>query len=311
MTIYRRFCKKINGLPHMKKASFAFFFSNNFSLLFMCLFYTASFMGLNTHAKAYEAAKHHAFPDRDLNAKTGTEFVANLEGLSGFKREEAIIRELEQGNVPDMLRFVLEVPFGYTTKKGEIKVAKIYSLPDYLAIGSNDDYVHMPMTPGAAQYIATKLGFVLPTRKIVNTIYEAATVKHAPKPIAPGKHMTTVKTYLKHSLSISRKGISQKKPHLQAGHKKDVVQTNKALLQPHRVAIYGWHRPSGKPIQNLSLVHGANYADYSHGIRLVLDRMQVDGSWVSTEEVLKSKRNWKLLSDEGPIKTHIETMAGI
>ena len=30
---------------------------------------------------------------------------------------------------------------------------------------------------------------------------------------------------------------------------------------PDRVAIYGWHRPDGRPIQPLSTVHGFRYAD--------------------------------------------------
>ncbi len=37
-----------------------------------------------------------------------------------------------------------------------------------------------------------------------------------------------------------------------AGHKKDVVITNRLLTMPKRVAIYGWHRPNGSPIQPLA-----------------------------------------------------------
>ncbi len=62
-----------------------------------------------------------------------------------------------------------------------------------------------------------------------------------------------------------------------AGHKKDVVITNRLTREQGRIAIYGWHQPTGIPIQPLSTVHGAGYADYSHGIRLVSDVVLIDG----------------------------------
>jgi hypothetical protein len=56
---------------------------------------------------------------------------------------------------------------------------------------------------------------------------------------------------------------------LTAGQKKDLVFTNRLWGKAGRVAIYGWHQHAGAPIQPLSTVHGARYADYSHGVRLV------------------------------------------
>ena len=53
--------------------------------------------------------------------------------------------------------------------------------------------------------------------------------------------------------------------------------------QPDRVAIYGWHYPSGQPIQPLSLVHEADYVDYSHGARLISRIAIVDGERVFYE----------------------------
>ncbi|HCL31999.1 MAG TPA: hypothetical protein DIC52_26690 [Candidatus Latescibacteria bacterium] len=56
---------------------------------------------------------------------------------------------------------------------------------------------------------------------------------------------------------------------LLAGHKKDLVLMRKLATRPNRVAIYGWHQLSGEPIQPVSTVHVAEYADYSHGVRLI------------------------------------------
>jgi hypothetical protein len=67
------------------------------------------------------------------------------------------------------------------------------------------------------------------------------------------------------------------------------------------VAIYGWHRRDGKPIQPLSTVHEASYADYSHGIRLVSTTVQINGTPRSIYDVLEDPDLAPLLTDEGMI----------
>lgn len=66
-----------------------------------------------------------------------------------------------------------------------------------------------------------------------------------------------------------------------------------------KTAIYGWHLPSGKPIQPLSTLHGAKYADYSHGIRLVSEVGLIDGQPRSLYDILEDPKLARLLSDEG------------
>jgi hypothetical protein len=85
-----------------------------------------------------------------------------------------------------------------------------------------------------------------------------------------------------------------------AGIKKDVVQTAKLNSYPKhdRVAIYGWHKPDGKPIQPLYTGHVNWYVDYSHGIRLVSRRMRVDGRWMDYTDALKDPVLKHLLCDE-------------
>jgi hypothetical protein len=48
-------------------------------------------------------------------------------------------------------------------------------------------------------------------------------------------------------------------------------------------------------------VHGAGYADYSHGIRLVSQKVLMDGKLLSIFDVLKDPELASLLSDEGPM----------
>jgi hypothetical protein len=87
-----------------------------------------------------------------------------------------------------------------------------------------------------------------------------------------------------------------------SGDKKDVVITNLLAARQGRIAIYGWQRSTGEPIQPLSTVHGACYADYSHGIRLISGTALVDGKPRSITEMLQDPSIAKVLSEEGTIR---------
>jgi hypothetical protein len=64
------------------------------------------------------------------------------------------------------------------------------------------------------------------------------------------------------------------------------------------VAIYGWHKPDGKPVQPLYTGHVNWYVDYSHGIRLVWRKIKVGKNWLDYTEVLNDPVLHKLLCDE-------------
>ena len=49
------------------------------------------------------------------------------------------------------------------------------------------------------------------------------------------------------------------------------------------------------------MIHEASYADYSHGIRLVNQTVNVDGVDMPISQVLADPQLSHLLSDEGPI----------
>ena len=89
--------------------------------------------------------------------------------------------QVKAGNVPPFLRKLLPVDVAAGTVKASYFVA-----PDYLAIGSDDDFFLTPLTPLTAQAIADRLDCVLPTPKMVDDIYANATVKLKPElPIPP------------------------------------------------------------------------------------------------------------------------------
>lgn len=244
-------------------------------------------------------AKATGIPSRSSHALTGSAFIKKISYLSLKDRETAIEREILSGNIPDFLRKLKPVYFSYTDRAGKLHKGTIFVMPDYLAIGSNDDYVRIPMTPITAQRIADRFGFIFPTVKMVDTIYDQADVRLTPQPLPAGSKMISSEYYQKHNQMIEKQGAPKGK--LVSGHKKDIVITNILLRRPSRVAIYGWHRSPGRPIQPLSSVHPNTYADYSHGVRLVSSTMTFDGKSVSLAKILHDSNTAQLVSREGVI----------
>ena len=148
---------------------------------------------------------------------------------------------------------------------------------------------------------------MLPTARIVDAIYAQAPVKLSPKPMQAGPQMSSTDYFLRHNATIEdqRRGRAG----LIAGHKKDVVVANRMASNPGRVAIYGWHRSNGDPIQPVSTVHGASYADYSHGIRLVSRTAYLNGKAVDLETLLSSNRYAYLLNNDGPLPAPVIQIA--
>jgi hypothetical protein len=241
-------------------------------------------------------------PERSSNAPGGTEFGMRIDGLDLPNREMAIHAEIRSGNVPKSWRRF--APVTITSEiGGERYTAEILVAPDYLAVGTDDDYLLTPLSPGVAQAIADELDCLLPTRRMVDEIYRAATVKLVPAPIPPSPEMVLVQTWLKHQSSIQEQLANSKQNRaLVAGHKKEVVVSSRLADAPGKVAIYGWHRTDNAPIQPLYLGHTESWVDYSHGIRLVARQMKVNGNATTVEQVLADPKLCELLSDEGVIR---------
>jgi hypothetical protein len=151
--------------------------------------------------------------------------------------------------------------------------------------------------------VADKFGFILPTKKIVDIIFRNADCRMKPTPLPAGPLMRSTAYYQTHNRMISDQShdLSCSTNDLISGHKKDVVITNRLNDRQGKIAIYGWHRPSGMPIQPLSTVHGAEYADYSHGIRLISETVLYDGKLRSIYDILEHPILANILSDEGVI----------
>ena len=245
-----------------------------------------------------------ALPIRATNALSGAEFVRRIAPLALAEREKELISQFNAGNVPKFLRTLAPVAVTNVVA-GKTNTATFYVTPDYLAIGSEEDYFLAPMSPNMAQRIADSLGCSLPTRKMVNDTYAAAAVKLVPAPIPPSPAMTTVAVFSNHNAIVHGQRAEHLGTHplgaLVAGHQKDVVITAKLAAAPGKVAIYGWHQTNGVPIQPLYLGHAAAWVDYSQCIRLVQQQMTVNGEATTVAKVLADPALAGLLSDEGVI----------
>jgi hypothetical protein len=247
-----------------------------------------------------EAPAVNAIPSRTDGAVTGSEFARRTADMSRDDREEAALEELRSGNIPGFLKSLKPVTLHLASPHAEA-TATIWVMPDYLAIGSDDDFLRIPLSYDAATAIASEYGFALPTPKMVDAIYAQSALHLEPQPLPAGRMMSSNSYYLDHQTMIQKQLWGQPQDALVAGHKKDLVLTNRLRRNPHRVAIYGWHRRDGKPIQPLSTVHQASYADYSHGIRLVSTTVQINGTPRSIYDVLEDPELAPLLTDEGMI----------
>jgi hypothetical protein len=245
-----------------------------------------------------------AIPARSLQDLTGSQFVRHVSLMNAGEREQAIFEQLSKGNLPEFLRRLVPVGLQCELANGKKLIATIFVTPDYLAIGSDGDFLRIPMNLRTAFALAERFEFVLPTRKMVDAIYLQSRHRLVPQPLPAGDQMRSTQYYWTHNELIDdqEQALGARPGDLVSGDKKDVVMTNRLTQHLGHIAIYGWHRGAGQPIQPLSTVHGANYADYSHGIRLVSRWALIDGKRRLIRDVLQDPSTARVLSDEGPIQ---------
>ncbi|WP_414897919.1 hypothetical protein [Rhodovulum sp. YEN HP10] len=249
-------------------------------------------------------------PGRPRGALSGSAIGARMDSLHGGDRDAQIVQQALAGNIPHFLRELTPVRVSGRLADGSRADVTICVTPDYLALGSDADFVRVPMGLPAAARIADRFGFLLPTTRMVDAIYGQARMRLAPRPMDPGAQMSSTRYFLQHNRTVESQ-TGGREGQLTAGQKKDLVLTNRLRSHPGRVAIYGWHKPDGHPIQPLSTVHGAYYSDYSHGVRLVSQTAFVNGRPVSLASLLANPSYAGLLTGEGPIAAPERLMASL
>ena len=99
------------------------------------------------------AAPVLGLPQRLSDAPGGAEIALDVRALDVEAREERIYREISQGNVPTWIRRLERVEMTGEVNGREHGVT-FWVTRDYLAVGSDSDYVLFPLSPQTAQLVA-------------------------------------------------------------------------------------------------------------------------------------------------------------
>ncbi len=238
-------------------------------------------------------------PPRPSEAEMGSQFCERVAKLALRQREAESVKAILEGNVPSISRDMVGINVTMTDKNGRAHQATYYVMSDYMAIGSDADYVRIPLTPNSAIQIGDKVNGELITDKISDDVYSASECRIDPHPLTADRDQ--VSAFVAHNIAIKESLQGQRSSQLVVGIKKDIVMTNRLKEKSHRVAIYGWHYRDGRVIQPLYIGHVDWYVDYSHGLRVMSNRMLVDGVDWKVRDVLLHEEFCELLSREGTV----------
>jgi hypothetical protein len=225
-----------------------------------------------------------------------SQFIQNLGAVPERLRHEWVHEALVAGYMPNFLRQLTQVRSRHAGHE-----LSFWVMPDYLAVGDNDSFLHVPMNGQDALSLAQHWNMYLPTRKMVDLIYRQAGVLLPSVPLNMNEIQDPMRLWLDHEerLDLDLQRYAVRSLLLQAGHKKDLVMSPMLLERRDRAAIYGWQGTDGRLLQNLAPSIRKDYADYSMGLRLVAPYCLVDEQWMSLADVLKNPELAPLLSDEG------------
>jgi len=246
-------------------------------------------------------------PPRTENARSGSQFMHEVDNLTFEERETEIFNEVSNGNIPAFMRQWITINTAFADANGTMHAVQYQVLPDYLGIGSDENFCRVPVGPITAQRLCNLFDVTLPTRQLVDDIYNHSALRLEPVTYYPtGNRNELVSTFVRHNSAIDSllQAAGGKPGQLVAGIKKDVVISNRITepKRPNHVVIYGWHRKDGQAIQPLTNIHINWYVDYSHGIRFVNNTFLLDGEFRKMSEILTDPVLYKVLSDEdGPM----------
>jgi hypothetical protein len=247
-------------------------------------------------ASACRSPRNLSLPYPNGEKFSGSSFYSSAAAFGWKERDSLALQAFYNGNIPAFFGRLKPVKSRIKDSAGRKWLLKIFVTPDYFMVGNKSDWARVPITPMAAQKIADYLECFLPTKKIVDMINTSAKVKLDPVPMYAYRDSTV--TMWQHHLMIE--GQRKGRKGLISGIKKDIVICSEAALKgrQNRVAIYGWHRSDGRPIQSLYTGHVNWYVDYSHGIRFVHRMVRVNRKWMNYQDLLEDEKMKFLITDE-------------
>ena len=119
-------------------------------------------------------AATHTIPQK-TSSMTGSAFIKSLGGKTGPAREAAALAQLLAGNIPSFLRKF--VPISVTAGTSTVR---FWVSPDVLAIGDDNNFVRIPLTPQTAQAVHDCYGTSFVTAAVTDWIHTAARARIDP-----------------------------------------------------------------------------------------------------------------------------------
>jgi hypothetical protein len=160
--------------------------------------------------------------------------------------------------------------------------------------------IRVPLWPSTAQRVADRFGAMLPTKKLVDTIWRAATVKVEPRPMNYRPLAgDDVRVIAQHEAIVD--GQVAGRTGLIDGPLKNYI-VGRALTTPAAVGkqyLYGWHRLNGEPIQPVFGGHSARFSDYAAGTRLISKTAYLNGQPVALESLFASPQYAPMINESG------------
>jgi hypothetical protein len=234
-----------------------------------------------------------------------------------------LVQLLKDGHVPDFMRNLSTVEFKVADAKGIVHTVKYQVTPDYLAVGTNEDYVFVPMSSQMAQEVAVAWGMSPPTAQMVDQLSTRGVQvqfrnDNGTAGFMPYNSAAGIDAYAARNKQVAGEDYTAgywnttglaPDPNLVmthgelgggpvGGHMKDFVMTesvttagDRAVQQgdttPDKIGLYlpGIQNERG-PGKGVPADHDQYYADYSQGLRLVSPMVEVDGTPVHIQEVL-------------------------
>ena len=237
--------------------------------------------------------------DRGEKAPDGHAYIQMVQDTGFWAMEDMTVSQILSGNVPSALKKFRKIVY-----KADGHKVEMWVLPDYLAVGNDQDFVRMPMGPLAAQRVADSLYCSLPTTFLSDRIDEVSEGRIEIFPFRPVGDRNMKPLCFEDSnnaINALMRSKGLKFGQFVSGLKKDVVLTTRLENEPdyyRHVAIYGWFHPDGHPQQPLFIRHGNFYSDYSHGIRLIYRTIKIDGKEYDLRAVLEDPFLFRLVSKE-------------
>ena len=249
-----------------------------------------------------------ALPIKDPRAKSedassisNKEFLDQLSGMPpGKTREDFLYKTISKNpKVKAQIARQLKDQLVPVTVKGPLGTTITYNVtPDFLYIDTPSGRKRLQMTGSTAEKIGKEFNMELPTDKMVDDIWEAASVRVRPPPLsASGVEIDGKRYSAQDVVSKSRNGVpimmdakalaeynrmineylkDKDNSALVAGHLKTITKQRKGD-DPKKLRLSGWKGEKGKALQPSQLTHHGvdHYYDYSHGTRYASNEVTV------------------------------------